>query len=65
MDYFYAAGIVVAVLSVAVAVIKVAKYKTMVKKGQDVMAFIKEKLADNKLSGKEIVAIIQKIIEKF
>ena len=65
MDYFYAAGIVVSVLGVAVAVIKVAKYKTMVKKGQDVMAFIKEKLADNKLSGKEIVAIIQKIIEKF
>ncbi len=65
MDYAYLVGIVISVLGVAVAVIKVVKYKTMVKKGQDVMAFIKEKLADNKLSGKEIVAIIQKIIEKF
>ena len=65
MDYAYLAGIIVSVLGVAVAVIKVTKYKTMVKKGQDVMEFVKTKLADNKLTGKEIVAIITKIIDQF
>ena len=65
MDYYYLAGIVVSVLGVAVAVIKVAKYKSVVKKGESVMAFVQEKLADNKLTGKEIVAIIEKIISKF
>ncbi len=65
MNYAYLAGIVVSVLGVAIAVIKVTKYKTMVKKGQDVMEFVKGKLADNQLTGKEIVAIITKIIDQF
>ena len=65
MDYAYLVGIVISVLGVAIAVIKVTKYKTMVKKGQDVMEFVKDKLADNKLTGKEIVAIITKIIDQF
>ncbi len=65
MDYAYLVGIVIAVLGVAAAVTKVTKYKTMVTKGRDVMKFVQEKLADNKLTGKEIVAIITKIIDQF
>ena len=64
-NYFYLAGIVVAVLSVAVAVIKKAKYKALVTDVKEVAELVKSKLVDNKLTGKEIVDIVKAVIGKF
>lgn len=61
----YVAGIVVAVVTVAIAVVKTKKYKTILVETKDVLKFVAEKLDDGKLTGTEVVAIITKIVSKF
>ncbi|KKK47863.1 hypothetical protein LCGC14_3150870 [marine sediment metagenome] len=61
----YISGIVISVVAVVVAVIKSKKYKKIVAEVKDVLQFTADRVIDGKLTGKEIVEIITKIIEKF
>ena len=61
----YVSGIVIAVVAVAVAVIKSKKYKKIAAEVKDVLKFTADRVNDGKLTGKEIVEIITKIIQKF
>ena len=61
----YVSGIIIAVVAVAVAVIKSKKYKKVATEVKDVLQFTADRVIDGKLTGKEIVEIITKIIEKF
>ena len=61
----YISGIVISVVAVVVAVIKSKKYKKIVAEVKDVLQFTADRVNDGKLTGKEIVEIITKIIEKF
>ena len=61
----YVSGIVLAVVSVVAAVIKSKKYKKVATEVKDVLQFTADRVIDGKLTGKEIVEIVTKIIEKF
>ena len=61
----YVSGIVIAVVTVAIAVVKSKKYKKVLIEVKDVLKFSADRVADGKLTGKEIVEIITKIISKF
>ena len=61
----YVSGIVISVVVVAIAVVKSKKYKKVLIEVKDVLKFTADRVKDGKLTGKEIVEIITKIVSKF